>query len=272
MKDVPAVFYHFRSSLLALTASAQLGWEARQPSTFSPTPISTWQILPLFWYGERRFLCVALRLCRKPWFLIWRTLVRWGCLPGRSSRHRCPDPDHVDYARLHATRLPSPPGLTCDSDRASHRFPWSPNRTGSRPRPLLRALHDHLGQPSDQWPDVIRRREPDALNRCRRDLPMIDFQIFLQYHSAVAPSRPMPTTDISILGIRPSTSLPTPPKCGPASSLFQLDEDFRPPRLRGRTAGRLSEVGQHWGNFMTGPDIGRRSSVVGERMKRRAPL
>lgn len=99
-----------------------LGGEAGVSSTFSPTPISTCgRFFPLFPRGAAIPLYVALRLCRKP--LVSGSGGPCGAgaaYPEELSAARCPDPDHVDYAWLHATRLPLlRRAWTRDSDRAS---------------------------------------------------------------------------------------------------------------------------------------------------------
>ena len=77
-----------------------------------------------------------------PWFLDLEDLAALGLLTREElSGARCPDPDHVDYAWLHATRLPLlRRAWARDSDRAS-RTAFLESQPGwlPRPRPLLRA-------------------------------------------------------------------------------------------------------------------------------------
>ena len=259
-----------------------LGGEARRFIDFlADAHQHVWQILPLVptGSGDSPYMSPS-AFAGNPWFLDLEDLAALGLLTREElSAARCPDPDHVDYAWLHATRLPLlRRAWTRDSDRASRtaflesQSDWLPDHA------LFCALHDHLGQPLDQWPDVIRRREPDALNRCRRDLAdEIDFQIFLQYHffrqlrslKAYANDR-----DISILGDLPIYVSADSAQVWARPELFQLDEDFLPSAVAGVPPDAFSEVGQHWGNPLY-DWAGHREALFlwwGERMKNAALL
>lgn len=90
-------------------------------------------------HGERRFpLYVALRLCRETLgFWIWRTLRRWGCLPGRSSPPLAA-PIRTTWT-THGSTPPACPfsaglGPATATERPAP-LSWSPNRTGSLTTP-----------------------------------------------------------------------------------------------------------------------------------------
>lgn len=236
-----------------------LGQEARSFLDFlAQARQHLWQILPLVppGSGDSPYMSPS-AFAGNPWFLDLDDLVDRGLLTQEEREEaRYPDPDHVDYQWLRQTRMSLlhrawVRGRTEDlPQRAAfaeeHAF-WLPDYA------LFAALQAHFdGAPLSQWPEDIRRREPKAMERFRRELAdQVDFHTFLQYHffrqwadlRAYARER-----GIAIMGDTPIYVSCDSAEVWARPELFQLDGDLTPRAVAGVPPDAFSATGQHWGN------------------------
>ena len=215
----------------------------------------TWQILPLVppGSGDSPYMSPS-AFAGSPWLLDLEELAQRGLLTQEElASARYPQPDRVDHAWLRKNR---PPLLRAawrrDADTGSRAAFLKEQAHWLADHALFMALHDHFDLPLDQWPDDIRRREPEAMERWGQVLAgEVDYQVFLQYHffrqwkalKAYANEK-----GISIMGDLPIYVSADSVEVWAQPQLFQMDEDFVPTAVAGVPPDAFSDVGQHWGN------------------------
>ena len=233
-----------------------LGQSARQFIDFlAAARQHTWQILPLVppGSGDSPYMSPS-AFAGNPWLLDLEEFVQRGLLTrAELDSARYPDPDRVNYDWLRENR---PPLLRAawrrDTDTAARaaflkeQADWLPDHA------LFSAIHEKLGLPLSQWPDDIRRREPEAMARWSRELSdEVDYQVFLQYHffrqwkdlKDYANGK-----GVSIMGDLPIYVSADSVEVWAQPQLFQMDEDFVPSAVAGVPPDAFSDVGQYWGN------------------------
>ncbi len=134
-------------------------------------------------------------------------------------------------------------GFLADPAQAS----WLPDWT------LYSALKDrYSGRPWTEWDAELRRREPQALERARRELaPEIDYHAYLQFLFFRQWQRIKDETlkrGIRILGDLPIYVALDSADTWAHASLFDLDGDGRPREVAGVPPDYFSATGQLWGN------------------------
>lgn len=235
-----------------------LGSEARAFVDFlAEARQHVWQILPLVppGSGDSPYMSPS-AFAGNPLLLDLDDLAARGLLTSSELESaRFPDPDRVDYAWLHKTRLPLlrlawRRGLSDDPDRAQ----FEAGQAGwLQDHALFSALHAHFGCPLPQWPDkAVKNREPDALAHYRALLSEeIDFHIFLQYHffrQWAALKEYANQRGISILGDLPIYVSADSADVWAHPQLFQVDGNLAPTAEAGVPPDDLCADGQHWGN------------------------
>ena len=187
-----------------------------------------WQILPLVppGGGDSPYMSPS-SFAGNPFFLDLEELTREGLLTQEElDAARRADPDRVDYAWLHQTRIPLlrrawERGRVCYAQPLAEfmveEADWLPDYA------LFLALRERFGgKELKDWPDEIRLRHPSALARYRAELAdECAFHAFLQLlffrqWTAVKPT-PMARGSPSS-AICPSTSPLTARRCGAAQS------------------------------------------------------
>ncbi len=219
----------------------------------------SWQILPLVppGGGNSPYMSPS-TFAGNPLFLDLDALAEEGLLtPEDLESARYPgSPDRVDYPWLHQTRIPL---LRRAWDRAQEPYAteldafleqeadWLPDFA------LFLALRDHFGGAElKDWPDEVRRREPQALDRCRTTLAgEARFYAFLQllfFRQWKALKEYANAKDVSIIGDLPIYVSPDSAEVWGDPRLFLLDKDLVPAAEAGVPPDAFSETGQHWGN------------------------
>ena len=232
-----------------------------------------WQILPLVppGGGDSPYMSPS-SFAGNPLFLDLEALAQEGLLTrAELACARYPgSPDRADYAWLHDSR---PPLLRKAWDRARTRYAaplqdfltqecgWLPDFA------LFMALRDHFGGAElKDWPRDVRRREPEAMERCRALLADdAAFHAFLQllfFRQWEALRSYAHQKSVSIIGDLPIYVSPDSAEVWGEPRLFQLDEDLTLSAEAGVPPDAFSELGQHWGNPLYDWDYHRRTGFA----------
>ena len=217
-----------------------------------------WQILPLVppGGGNSPYMSPS-SFAGNPLFLDLDELAEEGLLTQDELRSACRDnPDRVDYAWLHETRLPL---LRKAFERGRAKYAaqlkefeeqegdWLPDYA------LFLALREHFGgKELADWPDEVRLRQPKAMEQYRVELAeACAFQVFLQYlffRQWKAVKTYANSKGVSIIGDLPIYVSPDSAEVWGNPELFQLKKDMRPSGVAGVPPDAFSDKGQHWGN------------------------
>ena len=217
-----------------------------------------WQILPLVppGGGNSPYMSPS-SFAGNPLFLDLDELAEEELLTQDELRSACRDnPDRVDYAWLHETRLPL---LRKAFERGRAKYAaqlkefeeqegdWLPDYA------LFLALREHFGgKELADWPDEVRLRQPKAMEQYRVELAeACAFQVFLQYlffRQWKAVKTYANSKGVSIIGDLPIYVSPDSAEVWGNPELFQLKKDMRPSGVAGVPPDAFSDKGQHWGN------------------------
>ena len=217
-----------------------------------------WQILPLVppGGGDSPYMSPS-SFAGNPFFLDLEELTREGLLTQKElDAARRADPDRVDYAWLHQTRIPLlrrawERGRVCYAQPLAEfmveEADWLPDYA------LFLALRERFGgKELKDWPDEIRLRHPSALARYRAELAdECAFHAFLQmlfFRQWTAVKAYANGKGISIIGDLPIYVSPDSAEVWSRPELFQLKEDMTPSGVAGVPPDAFSDKGQHWGN------------------------
>lgn len=218
---------------------------------------SYWQILPLCptGYGDSPYQSAS-TFAGNHYLIDLDTLIDEGLLRREEAEAICwsSDEGRVDYGRLYDNRLRLlwlayrrfVPG------EAYQRY-VAENAGWLEDFALFMTLKDmYGGQPWQSWPRALMKREPAALENCRRELSeAIGFRYFLQYtfdRQWQALRRYAGEKGIRIIGDVPIYVPLDSADVWAAPELFQLDGDCRPRQVAGCPPDSFSADGQLWGN------------------------
>lgn len=218
-----------------------------------------WQILPLCppGYGASPYSSHSTN-AGNPWFIDLDSLVAKNCLAPHelAALDWGDEPNRVNYAKVEAA-VSQALHLACSRAgkwRESAAFvafheehPWVADYA------LFMALKTHFGGVSWlEWPAEFRHRDPEALERARRELAReIEFHQFSQWifdtqwealHRYAAAKGVQILGDIPIYVSLDSVDTWVHPE------LFQLDSDSLPSHVAGVPPDGFSATGQIWGN------------------------
>jgi 4-alpha-glucanotransferase len=167
---------------------------------------------------------------------------------------------HVDYEQVRATKLPllneAAEQFLDGADGALRKrfdeFCWL-NGWWVEDYVLFEVLRNQFGEKSwTEWPDDLRRREPEAIEAVRRErahdlnlVRAVQFFFFEQWrslHQYCASRGVKLIGDVAIFVNLDSADVWNHPE------LFQLDENLNPISVSGVPPDFFSETGQRWGN------------------------
>ena len=210
---------------------------------------SVWQMLPLgpTGFGDSPYQSFS-SFAGNPYFIDLDLLADEGLLLPSEIAKADAAGEYIDYEHLYRSRLPL------------LRLAWE--RSEPDGEPLTDELRDYamfmaLKQRFDmrpwyEWPEDIRRREPEAMEHYSRELSReIDFQCFLQrqfqkqYSALRQHCRKL---GLRLMGDLPMYVAPDSADVWASPEQFQLDEQFRPLAVAGVPPDYFSETGQLWGN------------------------
>ena len=220
---------------------------------------SYWQILPLgpTGYGDSPYQSFS-TFAGNPYFISLEALIDEGLLTAEecSGTDFGSDPSHTDYDALYQNRLAllrrafersRPSELPAYGRFLSENDWWLTDYS------LFMALKERFdGRPWTDWPEDIRLRRPEAMERYRKELaPEIAFQQYLQFQFITqwrtvldyAHSR-----GIRIIGDTPIYVAMDSADTWSHPELFQLDENNVPTAVSGCPPDGFSPTGQLWGN------------------------
>ena len=217
-----------------------------------------WQILPLVptGGGNSPYMSPS-AFAGNPDLLDLDALAEEGLLTAEECRQaRCPDPDRVDYGRLHAVRAPL---LRAAWARGRERCGAELARFAQAEAAwlddyaLFMALRGQFhGAALSGWPEAIRRRDPAALAPLREALAdEIGYHSFLQllfFRQWTALKAYANGRGVRIIGDLPIYVSPDSAEVWAHPELFQLDAEGRPAAVAGVPPDAFSDLGQHWGN------------------------
>lgn len=234
-----------------------LGREAREFVDFlHKAGQSCWQVLPVSptGFGNSPYQsCSA--FAGNPYLIDPETLALEGLLTaGELEEAKGPEGDRVDFGWLYRTRLPllRKAFSRFEPDEGCREFcagagHWLPDYA------LYQALKDRFGGKAwYQWPEPLKRRDPEAVWQARRELAeeirlhsFIQYQFFRQWEALHGYAR---ERGIRLIGDLPiyvpldSVDVWTDPE------LFQLDESLNPTAVAGVPPDGFTADGQLWGN------------------------
>lgn len=220
---------------------------------------SYWQILPLCptSCGDSPYQSFS-TFAGNPYFISLEALVQEGAL----SKEECDgadfgeDPGRVDYAKLYYHRIPL---LRKAYERSNlqqqpeYQSFLEENGWWLSDYALFMAVKDRFnGSPWTEWPEDIRLRRQEALDRCRRELDSdIGFHQYLQFQFSrqwKALKAYANRQGIRIIGDIPIYVAMDSADTWANPELFQLDENNRPTAVAGCPPDGFSATGQLWGN------------------------
>ncbi len=220
---------------------------------------SLWQILPLgpTGFGNSPYQSFS-AFAGNPYMISLNDLIKEGVL----SESECDSADlvscerAVDYAKLYSNKLP----LLKLAYKRSHiysdndyiRF-INENKFWLDDYALFMAIKDSLsGCDWQNWPDDIRRREIDAINKYTEQLKEeIDFYKYIQYKFSSQWQKLKKYANekgVDIIGDMPIYLSSDSADVWANPNLFCLDTDMRPTFVAGCPPDYFSEEGQLWGN------------------------
>ncbi len=246
------------SSLPGPWGIGTLGKEARQFVDFLAAAGQTyWQILPVgpTGYGDSPYQSFS-AFAANPYFIDPDTLIARGLLTEEETgADRGENPARVDYGALYAhrhallqkaaDRLPAgDAGFTHWKEKQSD---WLEDYS------LFMALKEENDQQSwTCWPDEVRLRRPDALERARKRLAgrvdywrKIQYLFYCQWAALLEYAH---GKGVQIIGDIPIYVSPDSSDIWAAPELFQTDGDRRLTRVAGCPPDAFAADGQLWGN------------------------
>ena len=218
-----------------------------------------WQMLPLgpTSYGDSPYQSFS-TYAGNPYYIDPELLIADGLLT-KSECSRCKwggEARHVDYGRIYEKRF--------DLLRKAFKRGWQRDgeavaafvEANERWLPdyaLFMACKRHFGMKAwTEWPDDIRLRKPEALEKYRALLREdVDFFTYLQYLFFRQWERLrdyVHAQGIRIIGDLPIYVSPDSAEVWGEPGLFQVDEDYRPSAVAGVPPDAFSADGQLWGN------------------------
>ncbi len=216
-----------------------------------------WQVLPIgpTGYGDSPYQPFS-SFAGNPLLIDLDDLVANGML----ARHKCEeadfgdDPSYVDYAKVNnaKTLLLKEAFKSFNEDNNFKEFAEKEN-FWLEDYALFTALKGKYDQkPWSTWDEDIRRREPKALEKCKKELSKeIKFVKFVQYMFFTQWDkfhRYCAKNDIKIIGDIPIYVSPDCSDVWANPELFELDGDLNPKRVAGVPPDYFSATGQLWGN------------------------
>ena len=237
-----------------------LGRQARDFADFlAQAGQSYWQILPIgpTGYGDSPYQSFSSR-AGNPYFIDLDELEKQGLLE-REEYASLPwgdDPERVDYQALYRLRLPVL-RLACDRllSRRSAGFARFCRAHGAwlDDYALFMALKEQYGgAPWLEWPEDVRLRRPQALERAKKELKGemrfwqgVQYLFFRQWHKF---KTYVNEKGISIVGDLPIYVAGDSADVWAAPDQFQLDENGYPTLVAGVPPDDYSADGQLWGN------------------------
>jgi 4-alpha-glucanotransferase len=220
-----------------------------------------WQVLPISPAGTGNSPYSATSaFAGNPLLISIERLVERGWLD-KSKLAKLPSPsNHVDYEKARATKLPllneAAAQFLDRADAGSRKrfeeFCWL-NGWWVEDYVLFEVLRNQFQERSwTEWPDELRRRQPDAIEAVRRDrardldlVRAIQFFFFEQWrsmHRHCASRGVKLIGDVAIFVNLDSADVWNHPE------IFQLDENLNPISVSGVPPDFFSETGQRWGN------------------------
>ena len=219
---------------------------------------SYWQILPLgpTGYGDSPYQSFS-TFAGNPYFIDLEELTRRGALTAQDCECLTPsDASRIDYKALYELRLPLLRRALASGetphDSGYRRF-REENAHWLDDYALFMALKDAFGgKPWTQWPEALRLRHPDALERARAEYSEeIAFQKRVQWEFARqwdALREYAHGRGIRIIGDIPIYVAMDSADAWANPELFQLDAENRPTAVAGCPPDGFSAAGQLWDN------------------------
>lgn len=220
---------------------------------------SWWQILPIgpTGFGDSPYQSFS-SYAGNPYLLDLDVLAEEGLLERReyASLDWGEDPQRVDYGALCRLRLPVL-RLACERLLSSppEDYPefCRENAAWLEDYALFMALKGAFGGGSWQdWPEELRRRQPEALESWRTALAEecafwrgIQYLFFRQWRAFRAQAQ---RRGISLMGDLPIYVAEDSADVWAAPEQFQLDETLHPTEVAGVPPDAFTELGQRWGN------------------------
>ena len=225
-----------------------------------------WQVLPLCptGYGNSPYAGSS-AFAGNPYLISLEFLADWGWIDRQRIAALSPDGASVSFEDVEQKKLPLLYIAASNFlDRATHdpalRNQWEQFESFSREEShwlsdyalyaVLRAKYN-TGAWTD-WPDAVRRRNPDALESLRREHAreiareeVLQFAFYAQWaalRQAAARHSIRILGDIAIFVNMDSSDVWVHPE------IFELDEDLKPVRVAGVPPDYFSATGQRWGN------------------------
>ena len=216
-----------------------------------------WQILPLnpTGYGDSPYQsCSA--FAGNPYLIDLEDLVREGLLKEEELAAVCwaEREDRVDFCRLYENRLNILRLAWSRFDRAEEMEAFCRENSDWLPDfALFMALKAQNGGKSwQQWPEDLKRRQPDAIWQARHQLQeQIQFYSFVQYlfqKQWSALRKYANEKGILIIGDVPIYVPMDSADVWSSPELFQMDENLQPTAVAGCPPDAFSDDGQLWGN------------------------
>lgn len=242
-----------------------------------------WQVLPLgpTGYGDSPYQCFS-AFAGNPYLVSPETLLEEGLLtPEDLTDMPAWEPQRVDYGGIYHWK----PGLL---EKAFRRFVSDPapdpsgdeetllagfdafcagNATWLDDYALFMALKEvHGGGPWNEWPEALRRRDPEVLGEARRSLAervsLFSFTQFLFFRQWQALKARAAELGIRIVGDIPLFVAYDSSDVWAHPDLFFLDKDGRPTVVAGVPPDYFSPTGQLWGNPLYRWDVHKADSYA----------
>ena len=237
-----------------------LGQAARDFVSFLAQAGQThWQVLPVgpTGFGDSPYQSFS-SFAGNPYFIDLDDLARDGLLLPQEYRHLTwgDDPSQVDYGLVYHQRFPvlrrAVVRLQTMQPQALAQF-CRAQQEWLEPYARFMAFKEHFGGgPWSEWPDSIRRRDPQAVEELAHELAsQISFWKGVQYlffHQWSALKAFANGLGISIIGDLPIYVSGDSADVWADPGQFQLDEDLHPTEVAGCPPDGFSEDGQLWGN------------------------
>ena len=245
---------------------------------------SYWQILPLgqTGYGDSPYQSFS-TFAGNPYFIDLEELIKAGYLDAAEA-DGCDfgsDPQYVDYAAVYENRFAllqkaydnSPyaaapedrwAGADFDKERAAFSRFISENEDWLPDYALYSAVKKRFdGKAYTEWDEAIRRREPEALARCRKELAdelrFYEFQQYLFRKQWQALKAYANGKGIRIIGDIPIYVAFDSADTWSHPELFLFDKEGYPTAVAGCPPDGFSATGQLWGNPLYDWDYHRRT-------------
>ena len=218
-----------------------------------------WQILPLgpTGYGDSPYQSFS-TFAGNPYFISLEELVKEGVLSEEECRSADfgTDPSRADYEKIYLNRLPllhKAFERSNISQQAEYQVFAEENKWWLPDYTLFMALKGQFGgKPWSEWPEKIRLRQEDILERCCGELHSeVEFQQYLQFQffrQWAALKSYANRQGIQIIGDIPIYVAMDSADVWANPELFHLDEQKRPVAVAGCPPDGFSADGQLWGN------------------------